>query len=256
MTLEVAPATMVGFVLALVRASAWLMTAPPFAGRTIPARVKVGLATAVALAVGPRAASGDVPMETVPLIGAVLMQVLVGLALGFVAQMLLSAVQAAGGLMDLAGGFTIGTAYDPLSLSQAAVLGRAYQLLATTLLFALNGHLLLMDGFLRSFRAVPLTGMRLGDLSEVLTRDLGMMFVAAAEIAAPVLAALFLADVALGLLTRAAPQLNAIMLAFPLKILLTLVLLGFALPLLPGSVHGLLDRVNDSTGAVLRSLSG
>ena len=253
MTLEIAPATLVGFVLALVRASAWLMTAPPFAGRSIPARVKVGLATAIALAVGPRAAAGTVPVDTVPLIGAVLVQILVGVALGFVAQLILSAVTAAGGLVDLFGGFTISTAYDPLSLSQSAVLGRAYQLLATVLLFAVNGHLVLVDGFLRSFEAVPVGGLRFANLAELLTRDLGLLFVAALEIAAPVLAALFLADVALGLLTRAAPQLNAIMLAFPLKILLTLALLGFALPLLPGSVDGLLDRVNDSTATVLRA---
>lgn len=256
MILEVAPATIVGFVLALVRASAWLVTAPPFAGRTIPIRVKLGLATAVALMVGPRAATGGVPMDTVPLIGAVLVQVLIGVALGFVAQLLLSAVQAAGGLIDLFGGFTISAAYDPLSLSQSAVLGRAYQLLATVLLFAINGHLVLMNGFLRSFDAVPLSGIRMGDMSELMTRDLGVLFVAAIEIAGPVLAALFLADVALALLTRAAPQLNAIMLAFPLKILLTLMLLGFALPMLPGSVHGLLDRVDTGTSAVLRALGG
>lgn len=256
MTLEVAPATIVGFVLALVRASAWMVTAPPFAGRTIPARVKVGLATAVALVVGPRAAAGSVPMETVPLIGAVVVQVVIGLALGFVAQLILSAVQAAGGLIDLFGGFTVSMAYDPLSLSQSAVLGRAYQLLATMLLFALNGHIVLMNGFLRSFDAVPLGGMRMGNLSGLLTRDLGMLFVAAVEIAAPVLGALFLADIALGLLTRAAPQLNAIMLAFPLKILLTLLLLGVALPLLPGSVQGLLDRAGSSMSSVSRALGG
>lgn len=254
MTLEVAPATIVGFVLALVRASAWLVTAPPFAGKMIPSRVKIGLATAVAIMVGPKAATaGGVPMETVPLIGAVLLQVLIGLALGFVAQLIMAAVQAAGGLIDLFGGFTISTAYDPLSLSQSAVLGRAYGLLATMLLFAMNGHIILMNGFLRSFEAVPLSGVHMGDLSRLLTTDMGMLFVAAIEIAGPVLAALFLADIALALLTRAAPQLNAIMLAFPLKILLTLMLLGFALPLLPGSVHGLLDQVNGATMSVLRA---
>jgi flagellar biosynthetic protein FliR len=256
MTLSVAPTALVGFVLVLIRASAWLAAAPPFTGRAIPSRVKVGLATAIALAVGPRTATGNVPMDTVPLIGAVLTQVVIGLALGFVAQLLLSAIQAAGGLVDLFGGFTISTAYDPLSLSQSAVLGRAYQLLGVTILFAINGHLILMNGFLRSFDAVPLGGMRMGNVSALLTHDLGVLFVAAVEISAPILGALFLADVALGLLTRAAPQLNAIMLAFPLKILLTLLLLGFALPLLPGSVHGLLDQAGNSMATVSRALGG
>ncbi|HET7488837.1 MAG TPA: flagellar biosynthetic protein FliR [Acidimicrobiales bacterium] len=255
MTLSVAPATLVGFVLVLVRASAWLVTAPPFAGRMVPARVKVGLAAAMAVALGPRIAQGaTVPVDTAPLIGAVVTQVVVGVALGFVAQLVLSAVQAAGGFIDLFGGFTVTAAFDPLSTNHSAVLGRAYQLLAVTLLFAVNGHLVLMQGFLRSFDAVPVSGIHLGGLATVLTRDLALLFVAALEIAAPLLAALFLADVALGLLTRAAPQLNAIMLAFPLKVLLTLALLGFALPLLPGAVHGLLDRVSESTAAVLRSL--
>ena len=120
---------------------------------------------------------------------------------------------------------------------------RFYSLLATTLLFATNGHLLLVRGFLTSFDAAPLTSLSLDGVGEMLTEDLGRFFLAAVQIALPLLAALFLAEVALALLSRAAPAMNVFVLGMPLKILLTISLAGLALPLLPGALDNLVRPV-------------
>jgi flagellar biosynthetic protein FliR len=254
MEISLAPQALTGFLLVFVRAIAWIVIAPPFSMRAIPIQVKLGLAGALAVASGPGLAPESVALETVPLIGATLMQVAIGLILGFLTLMFISAVQAAGDMIDLFGGFSISTAFNPLSDSSAGVFGRFYNLLALTLLFAINGHLLLVRGFLTSFEAVPLSGLALNDLSSIFVDTIGQFLLAAIEIAAPLLAVLFLAEVALGLLSRAAPQMNVFALGFSLKIMVALGLAGLALPVLPGAVTSLVEGAVRAGGTALRGL--
>lgn len=256
MEIQLAPQALTGFVLVLVRAIAWIIVAPPFSMRAIPIQVKLGLAAALALATGPGLAMDSVPLETVPLIGATLTQVAIGLVLGFLTMMLISAVQAAGEMIDLFGGFSISSAFNPLSDSSAGVFGRFYYLLALTLLFAINGHLLLVRGFLTSFKAVPLDGVALNDLSAIFIDTLGQFVLAAVEIAAPLLAVLFLAEIGLGLLSRAAPQMNVFALGFSLKILVALGLAAIAIPVLPGAVTSLVEGAVRNSSVALRGLVG
>lgn len=242
MTIQAPAALIVAYVLGVVRASAWLVLVPPFGTRAIPTVVKVGLAAALALPAAPKLAEADPPMDVASLVTAVLLQVGMGLALGFITMMAFAAVEAAGSLIDLFAGFTIAQAFDPMSGNQTALFGRFYQLLAATLLFAINGHILLFRGFMTSFDAVALRVPSFGNLSDVAVDGLGVFMVAAVEIAAPLLAALFLAEVAMGLLARAAPQMNVFILGFPLKILLTIGLVGLVLPVLPEAVGAIVER--------------
>ncbi len=256
MVITADPALLTGFLLALVRASAWMLLVPPFGTRAIPSQVKVGLAAALAIPVAHKVGADAPALEIGPLIGAIVLQIAVGVALGFLVQMFFAAVQAAGELIDLFGGFTVAPAFDPLSNAQSSTFGRFYQLLATMLLFALDGHILLVRGFLTSFDAITATGPSLDDFSGEIIGDLGTFFVAAIEIAAPMLAALFLAEVALGLLSRAAPQMNVFMVGFPFKIGLTLVLAGLALPLLPGTVESLLGHALRGGAGLTKAFTG
>jgi flagellar biosynthetic protein FliR len=218
--------------------------------------VKIGIAAAIALPVADSVADDAPILDVGPLLAAVVLQVAIGLSLGFVIFLLFSAVQAAGELIDLFGGFTVAPAFDPLSNAQSSTFGRFYQLLATTLLFVINGHILLIRGFMTSFDAISVTGPTLEDFSSNLLQTLGLFFIAAIEIAAPLLAALFLAEVGLGLLARAAPQMNVFLIGFPIKILLTLLLGGLALPLLPGSIQSLLDQALRHGANLTRAFTG
>ncbi|MFZ5851615.1 MAG: flagellar biosynthetic protein FliR [Actinomycetota bacterium] len=251
MAVDVAAPWLVGFLLSGVRTAAWLLVAPPFASRAVPAPVKALLAAALALAVTPQVVTA-MPAVSVPLLlASTVLQVAIGAALGFVTYLVFAAVQAAGDLVDLFGGFQLAAAYDPLSLSSNSVFGRLHQLLAVVLLFAVDGHLVVVRGFLRSFQALPLdTGLSLASLAKVLTGGIGEFFVAALQIAAPLVGVLFLADAGLGLLTRVAPSLNAFALGFPAKILLTLLLVGLTFPLLPTAVRGLVDLIVRATSAL------
>ena len=132
---------------------------------------------------------------------------------------------------------------------------KAKQLVAVTLLFALNGHLLLVRGFLASFEAVPLRPVAIGDLTASVTANVGRFLVAALEIAAPVVVVLFLSEIALGLVSRAVPSLNVFAMSFPLKILLTLTVASLVFALLPGAVSALTDRITTETAALMRILA-
>ena len=132
--------------------------------------------------------------------------------------------------------------------------GRFYNLVAVTILFASDGHQLILRGFLQSFRAVPLNfTFDLGAFAQLLIHGIGEMFLAALQIAGPLVAVLFLTDVAFGLLNRVAPALNAFQLGFPAKILLVLMLSGLAITTLPRVIESLVDN---AVTAVLRLTGG
>jgi flagellar biosynthesis protein FliR len=254
MDLSLPASTLVAYLLVVVRVSAWIAVAPPFNTRVVPPIVKIALALALAMPLAPRLAAEAPAPELFPLARALFFQVVVGLVLGFLTQLLFSAVQAAGELIDLASGFTLASLYDPLSNVTSSMFGRIHQLVAVTLLFALNGHLLLVRGLLTTFESLPLHPVSISSLTQVFSANVGRFVVAALEIAAPILAVLFLSELALGLVSRAVPALNVFSMSFPVKILLTLSLAGVAMTLLPGAVTSILGRITSEWVTTARIL--
>ena len=236
------PILLTAFCLALVRAAAWLFESPPFNTRMIPATVKAGIAASLALCAAPHIASPNIPLDTGGFLGALVTQALVGITLGLFTMILVNALQAAGALVDLFAGFSLAAIYDPLNQSNVAIFGRFYELIAVTLLFTTNAYLLLVNGWFRSFDVVPAHGLAFSDLSNVMTKNLGQFLVAALEVAGPVLGCLFLAEVTLGLLSRAAPSLNVFSLAFPLRVIVALIVVALAVPLISPAVANLVHE--------------
>ena len=253
-------ATLEVVMLAGVRIVAFLVIAPPFAGRAIPSRVKAMLAMGLALAAAPRAtaAAGDaagtsIATGTGAFLGDLVLQVVIGAGLGFLVALVFAAVQSAGNLIDLFGGFQIAQAFDPMSMTNGAQFSRLYQMTATVLLFASDAYQVVIGGLVRTFDAVPLgTALRLDALAEAGTTGLTQMFLASLQIAGPLIVVLFLADVGLGLLTRVAPALNAFALGFPLKIMIALSLGVAAYVALPQVVAALTDDAVTSMLGVTR----
>jgi len=236
--------------LAGVRLVAFFVIAPPFSYRAFPATVKVILGLGLAIGVAPRVAERYHALDTGPFLLALLTQLVVGLALGFLVFLVFAAVQSAGALIDLFGGFTLAQAYDPQSQVNGAQFTRLFQMASLALLFASGGHQLIVAGLVRSFDAVPLTGtFELGGLASLLVTALSQMFLSSLQIAGPLVVVLFLADVGLGLLTRVAPALNAFQMGFPIKIGLTVVFAGALFMALPSVVSSLTgDAVAAITG--------
>ncbi|MFI2753221.1 flagellar biosynthetic protein FliR [Cellulomonas sp. P22] len=237
--------------LAGVRIAAFLVIAPPFSHRSIPGRIKAMLAIGLALAVSPRLdADAVASASTAGFVVDLLLQVVIGGALGFLVALVFAAVQSAGNLIDLFGGFQMAAAFDPMSQTNGAQFARLYTFTAVVLLFASNGYQLLIAGLVRTFDALPIgASLDLATLADTATTGLTQMFVSAVQIAGPLLVVLFLTDVGLGLLTRVSPALNAFALGFPLKILMTISFASFAYLAMPGIIDGML-------GTAVRDLVG
>jgi len=255
MDLQIPTSTLVGFSLALVRATAFIAICPPFNSPAVPVRVRVGLATGIALAIaGPLGASAAPNvLEIGPYLFALLTQALAGVAFGFCIYVLFAAVQGAGELIDLQIGFSLGAVLDPLSGVNAAPIGRFHQVLAIGILFAINGHVLVIRGFLRSVEAVPSGTIDFESFGTELIGLLRTFMIAIVEIGLPVLAALFLTEVSLGLIGKAAPQLNVLVIGFAAKTFVAIGLLALTVALLPIQMESLLTK---SIRAGARAFSG
>src|SRR4051812_41554631 len=253
MDLTVPAVTLAALLLGTARAAGFVFMAPPFNSRTIPGPVKGALAMALSLLLSTQIAPTLGEPTAGFLVVAAVTEVVIGAALGFVVQVLFTAVQMAGDLIDVTGGFSLQPAYDPLAMTQNATIGRLHYLLAITLLFTSGGHLLIVKGFATSYVGLPVGGdVPTDQLAAVIIKAFSMMFLAALQIAGPMVAVLLLADVALALLSKASPSLNIFQLGFPVKIMLTLAMLGLSFPLLPPALDALMQN---ATRAVL-SLKG
>ncbi len=233
---------LIGYLLASVRIVSWLVVVPPFSSRAVPSMVKVVLSLGLAFAVAPALHPTELPTTAFGLLTETVTQVAIGASMGFVTFLLLSALAAAGSLIDVFGGFSLAQGFDPLGLNSNTVFGTFHQMIATMILFVTNGHMLVLGGLLSTFRFLPV-GAR-PDTShgtEVLVDAFHVFFVTAVQIALPMIAVLFLADLGLALLTKVAPQLNAINVMFPAKIGLTLLLVGLSFPVLPQAMDKMME---------------
>jgi flagellar biosynthesis protein FliR len=243
MGIDVPAVTLVALLLGTARAAGFVMLAPPFNSRSIPAPVKGALAMALSVLLSAKIAPTLPEVTGGFLMVAAVTEVVIGAALGFVVQVLFTAVQMAGDLIDLTGGFSLQPAYDPLAMTNNSSVGRLHYLLATTLLFTSGGHLLIIKGFATSYEGMPIGGgVPTDQLGSVMIKAFALMFLAAVQIAGPMVAVLLLADVALALLSKAAPALNIFSFGFPFKIMLTLLMLGLTFPLLPPALDALMDQ--------------
>lgn len=235
------PDQIVGFLLLTARMMALLQFAPPFSAGGVPIRVRLAIAAGTGLALAPLLAV-DFNLSTAGLVAAVIYQVVVGAAMGVIISLFMAAVNAAGSMIDLLSGIGVAVLYDPTTQIQAGPVGRLYQLIMVTGLLIIDGHLLMVRGLLRTFDAAPLEGLVMGDLADALINGSRDLFLAAIEISLPVLVALAMTEIVLGLASRAAPRLNVLVLGFAAKAMIMMLVLTVSIPLAVRSLSVLLER--------------
>jgi flagellar biosynthetic protein FliR len=239
------------FLLAMARTTAWLFVAPPFNSNGIPQKVRLGLGMAIALFVAPHFSGPDALADPAAFIPAVVYNLAIGLAMGFGVQLLLSAVSAAGALVDFSAGYSMAAAYDPFTNVTATPFARFYGMIATTILFATGGHRIIMKGLLTSFGSTD-GGASFEQIGRILAHDFTTFFAATLQMAVPLVAALFLAEVALGLLAKAAPQMNLLSISFAVKIGGALLMGGAALKGIPVILYPLVTQAAETMVAIGR----
>lgn len=236
------------FLLAFTRLMAVLVQVPVLGGRVIPNRVRLvfGVAlTALLLPWQPLPADAQ-PLPLLALGAALLRELITGWLAGFAATLTFGAVQMLGEFMGLSGGFASARLLNPAFEGASTVLDQLFLLLASLLFLLLNGHHLVLIGLQQTFIAVPLNSP-LPDFT-TLAADRVMtlaqqLLATGLLLALPVVGAALMADVALGLLARVAPQIQVFFLEAPLKVLLVLVSLTLSLGALLPLLGGLLQRL-------------
>ena len=241
--------------LILLRVSAVLIAAPIFGHRSFLSRGKIGLAFMVSLIVFPLVADRgfEVPTGIFAYVFMMISEVIMGLILGFIVLLIFVGIQFAGQLAGLQMGFGIVNVIDPQSSNQISILGQFLNILAILILLSLNGHHVILNGLLHSFDVVPLGGVTL--VAPVMERLIAMsaaIFVVAVKIAAPILVALFLISVAMGILARTVPQMNVFIIGFPVQIGVGLMALTLSLPLF----YVMMERIIEALGRDLVAVIG
>lgn len=225
------------FILLLFRVLGVVGAAPVFGGVQVPLQAKLALGLALTVLLYPLALADPASFPVIPswfhLLGLAVQEVLLGLFLGFMAQFVFFAVQFAGQLVGMQMGFGIVGVLDPDSGAQISIIAQLQYTVAIVLFLLLNGHHLVLQSLWQSVELLPIGGAHLdGLLLEEGIRQSGRVLTLGVQLAAPVLAALLLAEVAMGVIARTVPQMNIFIVGFPVKIALGVFMLVMTLPML------------------------
>jgi flagellar biosynthetic protein FliR len=254
--IELSPQLTWAFLLILIRTSGLLVSAPLLAHKGIPAFTKAGFAIFFALVLVPVQQDNlpAAPGQLGDVAGAVLREALFGLALGLAMNLVFLGLQMASRIVGVQMGFGLGGVFDPITGADSGVFDQFYTLLVTLVFFSINGHFMIITALAETVNAVPLgtfdpfaalTPAEISSLAAGLT-------ITAVRIAMPVMAALFLVDLGMGLVARTVPQVQILFVAMPIKVVVGMVVLMAALPATGQILNAVIG--NSLAGSSLRLL--
>jgi flagellar biosynthesis protein FliR len=241
------------FFLVLGRVTPLFVLAPLFSAKQIPGQVKGIIGVALAIGLTGLAMRGQhIPTQPLQVAGLLVVNILVGLLFAYAIGALMWAVQTAGGLADIVSGFSFGATVDPINGNPGGTFNELYGLIGLMLFIAIGGDAWMLRGIARTFTLVPLTkAPQLGSLANAAEISFASIFTSAVEVAAPVIMALLITDVAFGMVSRVVPQMNVFSVAFPLKVGVSLLVVAATLPFLGGWLQG---QIYTSVATALNAL--
>jgi len=226
-----------------LRIIGFLFALPIISSGIIPAYIKAGLALFVTILIAPGLPSHE-SVDVLSLDGVFVsaVQLIIGLALGFIVKIVFSAMETGGYVIGQTMGLGFAQMNDPANGITVPVISQFYTVLATLIFLILNGHLIMIDVLVESFTIIPIT-----DYSQVsnglwkLILWSGWVFTGAVLIALPAVGALLLVNIAFGVMMRAAPQLNIFTIGFPISLMLGLLFIMLTLPVFSNQFINILD---------------
>jgi flagellar biosynthetic protein FliR len=253
MTLSIPLGPVEAFVLIATRVLAVLATSPVMSLRQVPLPARLGLGLFTALLLEPVIGATALPAGVTVTWTALASEAVVGALSGFAATVAYTAIQFGASLLDLQAGFSMGSLYDATFGSQGAVLERFYSAIAALLFFQTDAHHLVIQALVQLFNVVPLGTFTLERIRpDLLATIAAGSFIVAVELVFPVLVALMLADIALAVLARVAPQFGIFSIGMQLKVVLALGALIVTMPLLLPRLHQLFSGVTAVSLAVFK----
>ena len=218
------------FMLPLFRVGTMLMVMPIFGTTLVPRRVRAYLALAITVVITP-ALPPLPPVKPLDLSGLLLIgeQILIGAVLGFSLQLFFQAFVVAGQIVAIQMGMGFASMVDPTNGVSVAVIGQFFTMLVTLMFLGMNGHLVVFEVLTESFTTLPVgSGFMVNHYWEMAGK-LGWVLGAALVLVLPAITALLVVNIAFGVMTRAAPQLNIFSIGFPLTLVLGMFILWISL---------------------------
>jgi len=252
------PAEILAFAVVLVRVGGVMVFAPFFSMGAFPRYVKVIIPLIVALTLSPVLPRTMLPAEfslagiVVPMLG----EVLIGVVLGLTAAFTFGALQLAGQVIGFQVGFSIVNIIDPQTQVKTSVIAILHNFLGLSFFLLINGHHWFFLAVSESFQFLPFGGVHLqGSLMEELVRLSAQMFVVGVQVAAPVIAVTICSDVVLGIIGRAAPQINILIIGMPVKTLVGLSGMSIAFYFLPDALSSMFIQLSEDLMRMVHGLS-
>jgi flagellar biosynthetic protein FliR len=243
------------FVLLALRIGGLVLTAPVFSSRTLPVMLRTGLIVLLSCLLAPLAVPAGTRAVLTP--ATALTETLVGLALGLGAAIFVAAAELAGDMVSISTGLSGAAAMDPITNQSIPVLGQFMNLFVVTALFSIDAHHVMIGAVAESARAIPVGAPLDVEAGLARTVQLGsVLFLLGLRFAAPVVAVVLIGNIALAILSRAAPQLNVLAVAFPLQIGLGLFALATAIPMIGAFLAGWSGMYGSVVEGVLGAFAG
>ena len=239
----------------LTRILGLVTAAPLFGNKSFPISAKVGLGVILALIIAPTvpALPAADPLSMAGLL-ILVQEMLIGVAMGFSMRIVFAAVEMAGEVASMTMGLGFATVFDPQSRGRSSAVSQFVALIATLAFLSVNAHLVLLEVLAESFISLPISATPMsGAMSLQVVRWAGVIFTTGLQLSLPIVAALLITTVALGILTRAAPQLNIFGIGFPISLGVGMLLLGQTLPYLSGPLQALFNRGIETSRSMPRA---
>jgi flagellar biosynthetic protein FliR len=243
-----------GFFWIFVRVGALFFLLPFFGAKNIPALWKAGLSLVTALILFPVVPPPPAfPRTVLEVLMGISSEILLGFILAIGVKMLFSAVELGGQFMGFQMGFNMASAMDPETGGQSTVISQFLYLFTILIFFSVNGHHMFIRALAASFYKVPPDSFHLNTpVVGALVKVSSDMFVIALKMAAPIMIALFLSHLCLGIVARTVPQVNVLMIGFPLNIFLGMILFSLLMLNLSPFLVDLVRKMGEAMMGVIQ----
>jgi len=242
--------------LVLFRVTGIFVVAPVFSDAAVPPRLRYLMGVVISLAaVGRLAGPVELSARWIDLVAGAAGEFLIGATIGYVARLVFAGVELGAFHIGQQMGVSLGEVFDPMSQAPSDAVRRLFQMLCVVIFLGIGGHRMLISSLLATFQAVPLMGLAPdGGLLDMVVMLLGASFVLALKVAAPVLIAMLLATLALGMLQKALPQCNILSIGLSVRAILGLGVLGVGLAALAALMESFLAILGSGISAWMKAV--
>ncbi len=234
------------FIMVLVRMTGLFFITPIFSRDNIPSILKIGFSFFCSIILVNTIEVEIIDLAPLELILFTIKELLVGLMLGFISYLFFTILYLAGQIIDMQTGFGMVNVLDPQQNIQVPIMGQFYYIICILVFLIIDGHHFLIEALVKSYDYIPIGQFKItGDMVNQLVQILTQTFIISFKISGPVLAAIFLTDVLLGILAKTMPQMNVFIVGMPLKIFIGIATVIITIPVFLATLQSIFSNMNE-----------